>query len=168
MNSVNKCKTALKLDRKTKSQKIAFSPQDSFILEYAVKQIRRKWTKTLSASSRKFYCKTVKIWKKGNHFRVYVPYSAVETAGFISIIPVKGSKLYRGLYLKPTDVEQNAKGKVRLTPSVFFSGSYEKKMETLKKFVDDVYKALESTEMNKHISKHFTHQPQNLKPTLHV
>ncbi len=149
----------LKLDEKAKGQKIAFSPQDSFILEYAVKQIRRKWTKTLSASSRKFYCKTVKIWKKGDHFRIYVPYSAVETAGFVSITPVKGSKLYKGLYLKPTTVMQNVNGKVRLTPSAFFSGSYEKKMETLKKFVDDVYKALESTEINKHVSKHFTRQP---------
>lgn len=153
MNSVNKCKATLKSDRKTKNQKIAFSPQDSFILEYAVKQIRRKWTKTLSASSRKFYCKTVKVWKKGNHFRIYVPYSAVETAGFVSITPVKGSKFYRGLYLKPTTVELNVKRGFRLTPSALFSKSREKKLECLKKFVDDVYDVLAQTGLREQLSE---------------
>ena len=153
MNSVNKCEATLKFDRKTKNQKIAFSPQDSFILEYVVKQIRRKWTKTLSASSRKFYCKTVKIWKKGDHFRIYVPYSAVETAGFVSITPVKGSKFYRGLYLKPTTVEQSVKRGFRLTPSAFFLKSREKKLECLKKFVDDVYDVLAQTGLKERLLK---------------
>ena len=132
-----------------------FSSENNwFVLEFAVKQVKSKFFFSTIGLSGKLYCKSVKIWKKSGRLRIYVPYSAFEIAGFVSPTPVKGSKLYRGLYLKTTDeIPLTASGFVPLSFRLKNPNLRKKhellKEELLKKFVDELYEVLEKTELGK-------------------